>query len=29
MHRYIVELIEAFIIAALIAVPFVIYFWSM
>jgi len=29
MRRYIIELIQAFIIAAVIGAPFAIYFWSM
>ena len=29
MRRYLIELAEAFIVAAVLAVPFAIYFWSM
>ena len=29
MRRYLVELVQALTIAALIALPFVIYFWRM
>jgi hypothetical protein len=29
MHHYLRELIEAFILAAIIASPFIIYFWRM
>lgn len=29
MRKYILELVEALITAALIALPFAIYFWSM
>jgi len=29
MRRYLKELIEAFIVAAIISLPLIIYFWSM
>lgn len=29
MRRYLIELIEALIMAALIALPFAVYFWRM